>query len=141
MKLLLVVLFCAVQCYAVDWISLLPQPGVARDFSMGCATGAMFGSSSATSQNPAGFTVFPPNKRTGLGAVLNGNGPSQLGTYFDQTANLRSGVQQVADVSSLMVRSISARHRWAAVSAIFAETGDETGRFEPFPMNLLTNTR
>ncbi|MBK6765825.1 MAG: hypothetical protein IPG71_05695 [bacterium] len=136
MRLLVVLLCCAVRVLAVEWTSLLPQPGVARDISMGGATSAMFGPTSATSQNPAGITVFPRDKRTAIGATVNGNGPAQLGAYFDQIAANRSGIQQASDVSSLLVRSVSARHRWAAATAIFGEpvmNRRDQERFRPPP--------
>jgi len=136
MRFVVLLLCCAVNVFAVEWTSLLPQPGAARDISMGCATSALFGTTAATSQNPAGITVFPKEKRTALGAIVNGNGPAQLGAYFDQTATNRSGIQQAGDISSLLIRSISARHRWAAATAILGEpvmNRNDPNRFRPPP--------
>ncbi|MCB9366959.1 MAG: hypothetical protein H6506_02770 [Calditrichaeota bacterium] len=121
MRLLLAVLCCAMQALAVQWISLLPQPGVARDLAMGGTTSAMFGSTSAVSQNPAGVVNFPSRQRIGLTGVINGTGPTQLERYFDQTAQSRATLQQVGDVSSMMVRSVSARFKWVGATAIFGE--------------------
>lgn len=121
MRLIIAVLLCTLQAMAVEWIALLPQPGVARDLAMGAATGAMYGSTSAGSQNPAGFVAFPQKRRLSAAGVLNGNGSFQLQEYFDQTADARSSLQQMGDISSLLVRSVSARFRWAGATAILGE--------------------
>ncbi len=118
---LLLVLILAAQAFAFEWTPLLIQSGVARDLAMGNATGALFGSMSTSSGNPAGFVPFPVEKRTGVTGVLQGNGALQLGDYFDTAADRRTTISQIADVSSLFVRSISARHRWIAASGILAE--------------------
>ncbi|MBL0060581.1 MAG: hypothetical protein IPP40_03600 [bacterium] len=55
---LLLALVLAAQAFAFEWTPLLIQSGVARDFAMGNATGALFGSMSTSSSNPAGFVPF-----------------------------------------------------------------------------------
>ncbi len=134
-RLLLVLAFAA-QTFAFQWTPLLIQSGVARDFAMGSATGALFGSMSTESGNPAGFVPFPFEKRIGVTGVLQGNGVLQLPDYFDTAADRRTTISQIADVSSLFVRSVSARHRWLAVSGILAEPvmqRDDQTRFDDTP--------
>ena len=136
MSRLILVLLLASRAFAFEWTSLLIQPGVARSFAMGNATSAMFGSLSEGSANPAGFIAFPKATRTGVTAVVQGSGFLSIADYLDQVKDTRSTVSQVGDVASLFVRSISAKHRWAAASAILAEPvmrRDETTRFDNSP--------
>lgn len=133
---LLFVLIFAAKSTAIDWTSLPIQSGVARDFAMGNATGALFGSLSTGSTNPAGFVPFPKSKRTGITAIVQANGMASLADYFDVAADHRSAISQIGDIGSHFVRSVSARHRWAAFSAILAEPvmhSDDTMRFDNAP--------
>lgn len=131
--LIIVLLFLSAEVRAVEWTSLWIQPGIARDLAMGNATGAMYGSMSAGSGNPAGFVPFPPEVRTGLSGVIQANGIPQIGHYFETVGDRRTTVSQAEDVAGLLIRSVSGRHRWAAVSAILAEPvmrRDDSTRFD-----------
>ncbi|NUO18616.1 hypothetical protein HUU59_04135 [bacterium] len=117
----LFILLIVSRSFGMTWTPLLLQSGVARDFAMGGATGAMFGSTSATSANPAGIVAFPLSKRTGVSSVIQANGAFGVRNYFENSAEKRSSLSELGDVASHFVRSVSARHRWAAVTAILAE--------------------
>ncbi len=119
-RLLLTLLFSA-SAYAVPWTSLLIQPGIARSFAMGNATGAMLGPLSAGGGNPAGFIAFPVGKRTGAAGVLQAIGFTQVADYSETSADGRSTINQIADISSLFIRSLSFKHRWASASTILTE--------------------
>jgi len=114
-------LICATRLVAMDWSGLWIQPGVARDLAMGSATGALFGSYSTSSQNPAAYIAFPVSKRTIAGAIFHGNGSFSLGDYSNADIHRRNTLSKAGDIASLFVRSISLKHRWASVSAILGE--------------------
>jgi hypothetical protein len=135
---ILVLLLLATRVFAFEWTSLWIQPGIARDFAMGNATGAMFGTTSQGSSNPAGFLAFPKGTRAGITGAIQASGLASVTDYFDQSKNRRSTISQASDVASLFVRSVSAKYRWATATAILAEPvmrRDETTRFDDRPEN------
>ncbi|MBK6910540.1 MAG: hypothetical protein IPH10_06350 [bacterium] len=121
MKYALWLLLWAAQACAVEWDALWVQPGVARDLALGSATGALFGSYSTASQNPAAYIAFPPAQRTAFGAILIGNGVVSQDDYRQNDMSRRSTLSRFGDFPSFFIRSLSFKHRWLSASVIPAE--------------------
>ncbi|MCC6475941.1 hypothetical protein IT157_02705 [bacterium] len=124
------------SAFAIEWISLLPHPSCSRELSMGCATGALFYSPSASGTNPAGLVLSPKFRAKQAAFILHPGGVWQVPIYLDQMGKSRSAAENIWDVSRLLVGSAGYHFRWMSARATFAEPvmrQDESDRFDDYP--------
>lgn len=121
------VLYCIVDAEAVEWISLVPNPGYSRDLAMGTATVALSYPPQSQSINPAGLSLY--RWRSGFHAsfFLNGGGVYQACHYLDEYAAEQTGETNARNIARMLTAGAAVQLNIATISVLTSQPVMKTG--------------
>jgi hypothetical protein len=126
----------APRAWALDWITLAPNPAYSRDLAMGASTVALSFAPQSQSINPAGFTLYAPQSGTRASLFLNGGGLYQSCRYLEN-GNKRAG-HETQDIARLLLSGAAVQMSIVTVAAMFTQPVmrvGETSRYERFELS------
>lgn len=120
--------------WALEWITLAPNPTYSRDLAMGVSTIALSYALQSQSINPAGITLFPVPAGFRASLVLNGGGFYQSYRYFENKPDNRKGMFG-QDIARMLAACAAVQVNILTAAAYFAQpvmSLDEPTRYSLF---------
>lgn len=120
--------------WALEWITLAPNPAYSRDLAMGVSTIALSYAPQSQSINPAGFVLFPSPTEFRASLFLNGGGLYQAGRYLDNSREKRTG-HEAQDAARMVISGAAVQMSVITVAALLTEpvmSPDEPARYRRF---------
>lgn len=123
------------DAFALEWITIAPNPAYSRDLAMGSSTVALSCAPQSMSTNPAGLTLFDPRDDFHASLILNPGGLWQLSNYARSEAANRGTAAQIGDGARLLVSGAALQLRIFSLAAMMSQPvmdqGD-TARYRRF---------